>query len=63
MVAYKLVYFNVRGLGEPIRIIFQYAGVDFEDKKLTFEEFPAYKQSTKIINLNFNIICNHSLID
>lgn len=35
MPTYKLTYFNVRGIGEPARILFQLAGVPFEDYRMT----------------------------
>ncbi|CAD5222121.1 unnamed protein product [Bursaphelenchus xylophilus] len=35
MVHYKLTYGDARGLGEPARLIFHYAKVDFEDDRLT----------------------------
>lgn len=34
---YKLVYFDFRGLGEAIRYIFAYVGVDFEDERIPFK--------------------------
>ncbi|KAJ8021993.1 S-crystallin SL11 [Holothuria leucospilota] len=34
MPSYKLVYFNFMGLGEPIRMLFQIAGVPFEDVRV-----------------------------
>ncbi|KAK6024788.1 glutathione S-transferase protein [Ostertagia ostertagi] len=43
MVHYKLIYFNGRGAGEIIRQLFVIAGQDFEDKRLTIEEWPKYK--------------------
>ncbi|XP_071479930.1 S-crystallin SL11-like [Diadema antillarum] len=39
MPSYKLMYFNVRGRGEGIRLLFAQAGVDYEDCRLTGEEF------------------------
>nr|CDJ94821.1 Glutathione S-transferase domain containing protein [Haemonchus contortus] len=43
MVHYKLIYFNGRGAGEIIRQLFVIAGQDFEDKRVTFEEWPELK--------------------
>ncbi|VDO19014.1 unnamed protein product [Heligmosomoides polygyrus] len=43
MVHYKLTYFNGRGPAEIIRQIFVVAGQDFEDVRLTFEEWPKHK--------------------
>jgi len=43
MVHYKLQYFNLRGRGEFIRLIFHYKGVDFEDEQIPFEQWPKYK--------------------
>jgi len=31
MPTYKLLYFNLRGIGELVRLLFKQAGVDFED--------------------------------
>lgn len=45
MVAYKLTYFNGRGAGEVIRQILHVAGQEFEDKRITQEEWPALKGS------------------
>ncbi|KOC69922.1 Glutathione S-transferase [Habropoda laboriosa] len=43
MPSYKLTYFNVTGLGEPIRFILHHSGIKFEDKRLTFDDWPQYK--------------------
>ncbi|KAJ8675480.1 hypothetical protein QAD02_011266 [Eretmocerus hayati] len=43
MPAYKLTYFNITGLGEPIRFLLSYGGADYEDKRIEFEEWPQYK--------------------
>jgi len=39
MPAYKLTYFNLRYLGEPIRLLFVYAGVSFEDVRVEWLEW------------------------
>jgi len=40
---YKLVHFNVRFLAEPIRWIFSYAGVAFEDVRITVDQWATLK--------------------
>ena len=42
---YKLLYFNSRGRAEPIRMIFAHCDVDFEDKRLTPDEWKEMKPS------------------
>eukprot|EP00058_Branchiostoma_floridae_P024904 XP_002610394.1 hypothetical protein BRAFLDRAFT_209329 [Branchiostoma floridae] len=43
---YKLTYFNARGRGEVPRLLFAAAGVEFEDVRIEFEQWPALKEST-----------------
>lgn len=47
--AYKLFYFNVKALAEPIRFILSYGKVDFEDIRYTHEEWPKYKDCKLLI--------------
>ncbi|XP_022915698.1 glutathione S-transferase-like [Onthophagus taurus] len=43
---YKLIYFNARGRAEHIRFIFAYAGVPYEDERVSREKWPDYKKRT-----------------
>ncbi|KAI6230030.1 Glutathione S-transferase-1 [Aphelenchoides fujianensis] len=45
MPEFKLHYFDLRARGEPIRLIFAYKGVPFEDVRYNFEEWPSKKES------------------
>ncbi|OAD57200.1 Glutathione S-transferase S1 [Eufriesea mexicana] len=40
---YKLTYFNITGLAEPIRYLLHQSGIKFEDQRLTPEEWSAVK--------------------
>ncbi|XP_066602106.1 glutathione S-transferase-like [Prorops nasuta] len=40
---YKITYFPVKALAEPIRFIFSYAGVEFEDDRFDRENWPKLK--------------------
>lgn len=42
---YKLYYFDIRGLAEPTRILLAYGGIEYEDVRLSKEEWPALKPS------------------
>ena len=37
MARYKLTYYNAKAIAEPIRFLFHYAGVEFEDNRLDAE--------------------------
>lgn len=43
--SYKLIYFNARGKAEHIRFIFAYAGVNYEDERISQEKWPELKRS------------------
>ena len=46
MSSYKLVYFNARGRAEVARLIFTQAGVEYEDKRVSKEEWAQLKSTT-----------------
>lgn len=45
---YKLRYFNVTALGEPLRFLFAYGGIEYEDLRVDFADWPALKPSKSI---------------
>lgn len=53
MASYKLVYFNVMGLGEPIRFLLSYGGVEFQDIRINHssEEWSNMKSSIPFFTL------------
>ncbi|KAJ8664901.1 hypothetical protein QAD02_006563 [Eretmocerus hayati] len=46
MPSYKLTYFPVKALGEPIRFLLSYANIDFVDDRFDKEDWPKIKPST-----------------
>ncbi|XP_026463636.1 glutathione S-transferase-like [Ctenocephalides felis] len=43
MPAYKLTYFPVKALAEPLRMLISYGGEDFEDYRFNREDWPSIK--------------------
>uniref|UniRef100_A0A8D8R3S9 glutathione transferase n=1 Tax=Cacopsylla melanoneura TaxID=428564 RepID=A0A8D8R3S9_9HEMI len=46
MPTYKLTYFPIIGLGEPIRFMLSYMEVDFEDVRINLEQWAGLKSKT-----------------
>ncbi|KAI1709035.1 putative glutathione S-transferase 5 [Ditylenchus destructor] len=47
MVKYELHYFDTRGLGEAIRLLFAYTNTPYEDVRFTQDQWPARKPTYK----------------
>lgn len=45
MDSYKLTYFNLRGVVEPIRLLLKYVNVPFEDYHIDYLKWPQEKKS------------------
>lgn len=43
--SYTLFYFNVKALAEPLRYLFAYGAIEYEDVRVTRDEWPALKPS------------------
>jgi len=58
MPQYKLTYYNIKGLAEPIRIMFAYAGVQYEDYRIpkddtTYPTLPPEMKSGSLVRCYF----------
>jgi len=48
MSSYKLVYFDFNGgRGEPVRITFHAGGIEFEDSRISYQEFGEMRKSLR----------------
>lgn len=52
MPSYKLTYFPVKALAEPIRFILSYGGVEFEDDRFDRNDWPKIKPSELLFTNN-----------
>lgn len=52
---FKLHYFNAKALGEPIRMLFAYGGIKYEDIRYDRfgDEWPKIKKCTNRIEFSF----------
>ncbi|CAJ0603059.1 unnamed protein product [Cylicocyclus nassatus] len=48
---YRLHYFDVRGRGEPIRLILEYYGVKYDDHRIKEEDWPNLKEDAPLRKL------------
>jgi glutathione S-transferase len=51
MTAYKLTYFDMDGRAAPVRICFHAAGIEFQDERISFQDFMQLRES-----LRFNCV-------
>jgi glutathione S-transferase len=57
MPQYKLTYFNIRGKGELIRLLFTVAGVEFEDNRIEHSDWPGnYRETLNVPFLQLPIL-------
>ncbi|GJQ68763.1 putative glutathione S-transferase, C-terminal domain [Trypoxylus dichotomus] len=42
----KITYFDIKGLGEPIRLLLKYGQIEFEDIRISREDWPQIKPTT-----------------
>ena len=53
---YKLTYFNGRGRAEVIRLLFEVAGVKYEDVRIEREAWPELKPSRFVSFVTLSIV-------
>ncbi|KAK5971310.1 Glutathione S-transferase protein [Trichostrongylus colubriformis] len=58
---YTLHYFDVRGRGEPIRLIFVYHGIEYEDHRIQLDEWPAQKPDAPLGHVPYLVMDNGKL--
>lgn len=49
---YKVIYFNVKALAEPLRFLLSYGNIEFEDIRVSREEWPTLKSCKNSFTLN-----------
>lgn len=56
MPSYKLTYFPVKAMAEPIRFLFSYGGTEFVDDRFDREDWPKIKPSMYTCKTSTNYI-------
>jgi hypothetical protein len=54
----KMIYFPFHGLGEPLRWMMAYTGVEWTEEILTLEEWPEKKPSLFLFNSFYKFFPN-----
>lgn len=62
MPSYKLTYFPVKALGEPIRFLLSYGGVEFEDIRFNRDDWPKLKPGKYLLNFGHRFLLLASLL-
>ena len=57
MSTYKLTYFNFPALGEPIRFLLSYGGVEFEDNRIEWSNWHNVKDCKYLLVYIYLYIC------
>jgi hypothetical protein len=55
MPQYKIIYFNVKALAEPMRFLLAYGNIDFEDVRIEKENWPAIKDSEFLVGFSWKL--------
>lgn len=56
MAEYKIYYFNVKALGEPLRFLLSYKNIPFEDIRIESEDWPNHKSCKLKSHLNIKLL-------
>lgn len=62
MSTYKLTYFNITALAEPIRFLLSYLNIDFEDVRFEREQWPSIKPSKFLTTKIYINTYNHLIV-
>lgn len=57
---YKLTYFSIKAVAEPIRFLLSYGGVEFEDIRYDHDVWPTVKNSKSLCKTFTEVIPNVS---